>query len=264
MARPQKVGLDYFPVDIDIFNDPKVETVTSMFGPVGDGILIRLLCRIYRDGYCTVFNEDVARSIARQVGERELFPTVTEVVEELLHSGFFHEGLYRQYGILTSRGIQARYEKVCTDCGRKNNKVPGNHSLLGRKPQFTGEETPQSKGKETKEEEITSPNDDDDDVLVITRARARGVRRTWQEVFGRAPTPAQLEVMARWVHEYGDIFGMQQDVFDEAMRRAATVGAANPIGYISTLLGDWKSQRLRTLDDIDVMQYQFDHAAGKV
>ena len=57
---------------------------------------------------------------------------------------------------------------------------------------------------------------------------------------------------------------MQQDVFDEAMRRAATVGAANPIGYISTLLGDWKSQRLRTLDDIDAMQYQFDHAAGKV
>ncbi len=264
MARPQKVGLDYFPLDVDIFNDPKVEPVTSKFGPIGDGIIVRLLCRIYREGYATTFNEDIARSIARQVGERDLYSTVMDVVEELLRSGFFHEGLYRTYGLLTSRGIQARYEKACTDSGRKNNKVPENHSLLEAKPQLSGEETPQRKEKESKEEESNTPTDDDVEVLSLTRARARGIRRTWQAVFGRSPTPAQLEVLDRWVLEYGGTGGMELEVIEEALRRAATAGAAHPIAYISTLLADWKSQRLRTLADVDAAQYKHDHAVGKV
>ena len=264
MARPQKVGLDYFPVDVDIFNDPKVETVTSKFGPVGDGILMRLLCRIYREGYATAFNEDVARSIARQVGERELFPTVMGVVEELLRSGFFHEGLYRVYGILTSRGIQARYEKACTDSGRKNNKVPENHSLLADKPEFTGEEIPQSKEKETKEEKsiylVNDVVEDRDNAGV----RARGLANAWQAVFGRQPVPAQMETLERWAHEFVDIYGMQMRVIEAAMRLAAASGAINPLGYMGAVLTDWRRQGIKTKDDVDVAQYQFDHAAGKV
>lgn len=289
MARPQKVGLQYFPLDVDVFEDPKVEKITSLFGPVGDGILMRLLCRIYREGYCTAFDEDVARSIARKVGDRELFATVIGVVDKLVQVGFFDEGMYREYGILTSRGIQVRYERACTDSGRKINRVPESHRLLGTKPGLSGEETipeddgddgktglqlenhgfpgwkpvfaaqetPQRKEKNTREDDV----DDDRDNA---RARARGVRATWLEVFGRSPTPAQLEVLERWASEYGGAGGMEPDVLEEALRRAATVGAGNPIGYIGALLVDWRRQRLRTLDDVDASQYQFDHAAGKV
>ena len=309
MARPQKVGLLYFPLDVDIFEDPKVEKVTSRFGPVGDGILVRLLCRIYREGYCTAFDEDVARSIALKVGDRELYATVMGVVEKLLQAGFFDEGMYREFGILTSRGIQRRYERVCSDSGRKSSRVPdchrllgaepalpgvepalpgaepalpgeetvvlegeipledaggydenglpaGNHGLPGWKPVFAAQETPQRKEKKSIEFDV-------DDVREYARARARGVGREWQAAFGRAPTPAQLEVMERWVREYGGA-GMEPDVFAEAMRRAATAGARNPIAYIGALLVDWRRQRLRTLDDVDAAQYQFDHAAGKV
>jgi DnaD/phage-associated family protein len=295
MARPQKVGLLYFPLDVDIFEDPKVEKVTSQFGPIGDGILVRLLCRIYRGGYCTAFDEDVARSIALKVGDRELFATVIQIVEKLLQAGFFDEGMYREHGILTSRGIQKRYERACADSGRKISRVPdchrllgaepalpgeetevleaeipledagdydenglpaGNHGLPGWKPVFAAQETPQRKEKKSIEFDV-------DDVREYARARARGVGREWQASFGRAPTPAQLEVMERWVREYGGA-GMEPDVFTEAMRRAATAGAGNPIAYIGALLVDWRRQRLRTLDDVDAAQYQFDHAAGKV
>lgn len=296
MARPQKVGLLYFPLDVDIFEDPKVEKVTSRFGPVGDGILVRLLCRIYREGYCTAFDEDAARSIALKVGDRELYATVIGVVEKLLQAGFFDEGMYREFGILTSRGIQKRYERVCSDSGRKISRVPerhrllgaepalpgeetvvlegeipledagnydenglpaGNHGLPGWKPVFAAQETPQRKEKKSIEFDV-------DDVREYARARARGVGREWQAAFGRAPTPAQLEVMERWVREYGGAGGMEPDVFTEAMRRAATAGAGHPVAYIGALLVDWRRQRLRTLDDVDAAQYQFDHAAGKV
>lgn len=295
MARPQKVGLDYFPLDVDVFEDPKAEIITSRFGLIGDGILVRLLCRIYREGYCTAFDEDAARSIAMKAGDRGLSAAVVEVVEKLLQVGFFDEGLYRAYGILTSRGIQKRYERICADSGRKINRVPeqhrllgcefalpeeetivlededpaeydadndetsipaGNHGLPGYKSVFAAQETPQRKEKK-------SISIDVDDVREPARARARDVRREWRAAFGRAPTPAQLEVMERWVREYGGA-GMEPDVFAEAMRRAAAAGANNPVAYIGALLADWRRQRLRTLPDVDAAQYRFDHAAGKV
>lgn len=295
MARPQKVGLDYFPLDVDVFEDPKAEIITSRFGLIGDAILVRLLCRIYREGYCTAFDEDAARSIAMKAGDRGLSAAVVEVVEKLLQVGFFDEGLYRAYGILTSRGIQKRYERICADSGRKINRVPeqhrllgcefalpeeetivlededpaeydadndetsipaGNHVLPGYKSVFAAQETPQRKEKK-------SISIDVDDVREPARARARDVRREWRAAFGRAPTPAQLEVMERWVREYGGA-GMEPDVFAEAMRRAAAAGATNPVAYIGALLADWRRQRLRTLPDVDAAQYRFDRAAGKV
>lgn len=295
MARPQKVGLDYFPLDVDLFEDPRTETITAEFGLVGDAILVRLLCRIYREGYCTAFDTGAARSIAMKAGERELYATVMEVVDKLLQSGFFDEGMYRKFGILTSRGIQKRYERICTDCGRKISRVPQRHRLLGDEPALPGEETAEPEEEIPPEycpdeeetgipagncglpgyEHVFSAQEtpqrkekktiafDVDDVREQVRVRARGVHAGWRAAFGRAPTPAQLEVMERWVREYGGA-GMQPDVFEEAMRRAATAGASNPVAYIGALLADWRRQRLHTLNDVDAAQYRFDHAAGKV
>ena len=260
MARPQKVGLDYFPLDVDIFEDPKVEKVTAQFGLIGDGILVRLLCRIYREGYCTAFDEDVARSIALKAGERELYATVMEVVEKLLQVGFFDEGMYYAYGILTSRGVQKRYERICADSGRKINRVPeqhrllgskpalppeeetvvlgeeillengvdddetsfpaGNHGLPGYKPAFAAQETPQRKEKK-------SIRFDVDDVREQARARARGVRPERQAAFGYAPTPAQLKVPERWVREYGGA-GMEPDVFASGHAPRGNGGRSEP------------------------------------
>ena len=51
MARPNKKGLDYFPVDVDMFEGDDVALITSEFGAKADSVLIRLLCRIYKNGY---------------------------------------------------------------------------------------------------------------------------------------------------------------------------------------------------------------------
>lgn len=51
MARPRKQGLDYFPLDVDIGQDDKVQLVESVHGPVGFAIVIKLLMRVYKDGY---------------------------------------------------------------------------------------------------------------------------------------------------------------------------------------------------------------------
>ena len=51
MARPNKTGLDYFPFDIDFFDDEKIMAISGEFGIKGEITTVKLLCAIYRNGY---------------------------------------------------------------------------------------------------------------------------------------------------------------------------------------------------------------------
>ena len=106
MARPKKNGLDYFPIDVDIFDDEKVIPVSSEFGTKGDGILIRVLCAIYRNGYYVEYSDAFIFKIAKQAGEP--YDTVFDVVSGLVKWGFFDRYMFETFKVLTSRGIQKR------------------------------------------------------------------------------------------------------------------------------------------------------------
>ena len=41
MARPQKDGLDYFPVDVDFYEDEKVELISAKYGSKGEVLILR-------------------------------------------------------------------------------------------------------------------------------------------------------------------------------------------------------------------------------
>ena len=47
MARPFKQGLQYFPLDVNIFEDEKIQDLNLAFGYLGEIIYIRLLSMIY-------------------------------------------------------------------------------------------------------------------------------------------------------------------------------------------------------------------------
>ena len=47
MARPNKMGLDYFPFDVDFFNDEKIVAISGEFGIKGEIVVIKsALCDI--------------------------------------------------------------------------------------------------------------------------------------------------------------------------------------------------------------------------
>lgn len=158
MGRHIKEGLSYFPLEVDFFEDEKVQFVSARFGVKGDGIIVRILCKIYRQGYAIKFDDDVALLFARSVGDINLHGLVKDVVNELLKRDFFDEGIFKRFGLLTSKGIQKRYVKICTDAKRKDSEINAEVDLLQSKHAFTPEEivkTPeestQSKVKESKE-----------------------------------------------------------------------------------------------------------------
>ena len=109
MARLNKTGIDYFPFDVDFFQDEKVQFVSARFQLKGEITAIRLLCKIYRNGYYTEWNDDTALLFAKSVGDGVQDSFVKDVVHELLKRGFFDKGIFERFGILTSRGIQNRY-----------------------------------------------------------------------------------------------------------------------------------------------------------
>jgi hypothetical protein len=107
MARPVKIGLEYFPLDVDIFDDEKVIPISSEFGIKGEIILIRVLCAIYRNGYFIECSESFKFKIAKQTNTSHAL--VGDVISGLARWGFFDETMFCSLGILTSLGIQKRW-----------------------------------------------------------------------------------------------------------------------------------------------------------
>lgn len=127
MARPIKVGLDYFPLDCVL--DDKIELIEAEFGLSGFAIIIKLYQKIYAEqGYYCNFSSEVALLFARKNGVGG--NVVSEVIEASLKRGVFDRGLFKKYGILTSRGVQKRYFEAITKNRRKQIEVKAEYLLI--------------------------------------------------------------------------------------------------------------------------------------
>lgn len=107
MARPLKVGLDYFPLDVDMDQDDKLAMVVAMFGMEGYGVVVKLLMKIYKEGYYYNWTRREQIIFAKNVNVD--INKVKQIVNECVNEGFFNIKLYHDFEILTSLGIQMRY-----------------------------------------------------------------------------------------------------------------------------------------------------------
>ena len=163
MARPIKKGLTYFPLDVDFFTDDKLLFVAARFEEKGELVAIKLLCKIYKNGYHIEWNNDTALLFAKSAGSNVSVGLVNEVVNELVKRDFFSKDIYTRFAVLTSSGIQERYTKICKDAKRTNCEIALNfllNQLTPEKTELTTELMPvnprkstQSKEKESKEKE---------------------------------------------------------------------------------------------------------------
>ena len=154
MARPRKTGLDYFPFDVDFFNDEKIEAISGEFGIKGEIVAIKLLAAIYRNGYFIEWSEMLQMKMLKTLPSisKEL---LTEIVQRLVRWNFFDEGLFNSDNVLTSRGIQRRYFEAM-----KRNSLSDSLPFLivsatetninVTETHINDAKTPQSKGKESK------------------------------------------------------------------------------------------------------------------
>ena len=117
MGRNRKEGLDYFPFEVDFFNDIKVRKLIKYQGGKAVTVYALLLCFIYKSGYYLRWDKELPFIISEQTGFDEAY--ISEVIKNCLLLGLLDQELYNQYEILTSRGIQDRYIYICTTLKRK-------------------------------------------------------------------------------------------------------------------------------------------------
>ena len=118
MARPVKKGLDYFPTDVDIFSDTKLKIVRAHFGSDGGLLYFYLLCAIYKNGFYIVCDDDFRYVISADLGMTD--EKIGQMLSFFLKRSLFDDTLFKADKILTSKGIQRRYQEAIKQRALKN------------------------------------------------------------------------------------------------------------------------------------------------
>lgn len=127
VARPTKDGLDYFPLDVDTFEDEKIEAIAGEFGIKGELAVIKLLCAVYKKGYFIVWNDLTKATLLKRLPgvSKEL---LDHIVIRLVTWGFFNEDLFNSAKVLTSENIQAVYFEATK---RRKSPKPSKYLING-------------------------------------------------------------------------------------------------------------------------------------
>lgn len=110
MGRKKQEGNYFFPVDVDFFSDRKIKILKARYGTDGLTIYLYLLCEIYKTGYYLQIDEDTEFIISDDL--KMSSNKVKQVLNFLLERSLFDNTLFQSDKVLTSAGIQRRYQKM--------------------------------------------------------------------------------------------------------------------------------------------------------
>ena len=118
MARPRKEGVAYFSFDVDFFSDKKIKVLKARYGADGITIFLYLLCEIYKNGYYLKVDDDFEFVISDDLNMN--CDKVKQVLTFLLERSMFDKQLFQSDAVLTSAGIQKRFQLMVKSRASKN------------------------------------------------------------------------------------------------------------------------------------------------
>ena len=123
MARPKKIGLDYFTNDVNFYQDIKIRKLIRHKGVEAVSVYHILLCRIYKDGYYISWDDELPYVISEISCLEE--NKIKEIIMLCMEIGLFCKELFDNEKIITSKGIQERYFNTCVVAKRRlSGKLP--------------------------------------------------------------------------------------------------------------------------------------------
>jgi hypothetical protein len=210
MARPVNESLDYINIDVNFFDDIKILFVSERFAEKGELISIKILLWIYRQGYYTQWNEEIAMLFAKKNFKNVSFELVNDVIGELLKRGFLNEEMFKSFGILTSNGIQKRWFEIVTKAKRKCSIKPEYNLLIPKKK----EETPAKRELTPPELELTPPDDAETTQSKVKESKVKESKKEYKEkIFPTMPKAEDVgELPKVYVKKYLDSVGISQNL----------------------------------------------------
>lgn len=158
MARTEKRGLEYLPLDLSFFEDRKIRRLQRKCDADAPMVYIALLCTIYREGYYIKWDEDLMFDLSEMMHKDEQY--VTDVVNACLECGLLSDSMYDRHRILTSQGIQKQYNLISEKSKRKGRV--SEYSLL------SGCESERCDEPEDNEEEEEQEKTEDMDRIAVS------------------------------------------------------------------------------------------------
>jgi len=220
MSRPIKQGLSYFPLDVDMDMDDKIMLIESRYGVEGYAVVIKLLSKIYNNGYFYPWTEKEILLLAKRTGLEE--KKINDIVEDCVRWEFFDKDKFNKYKILTSKGIQKRYFEaikrrfeinVCKEYtinGVFDNKYYENVNIYS----INDDKKPQSKVKkiESRVKKIESKEDNSSDLASKSEQKPYfdfesnswinindEYKKIWNEAYPACDIKIELNRMKAWI-----------------------------------------------------------------
>lgn len=266
MARPPKVGLDYFPLDVNFLNDLKTKKIVRCYGASAVAVALNVFINIYRDnGYYAECDDDFTFLIADELKLDEEY--TKNVIKKMVEVDFFNKNLYENHKILTSIGIQKRYilasgrrvrskinsvydlintvsdEFMLTETEFLYTETPENESLCIQK--YTKEkkikENKRNKIKEEVEEEKNEiENLADEPATTTAQKKISDVLNFYENHFGMMSDYIRQSIM-KWCN----------DLNPELVKRALEISVEDNVlkfRYANAILVDWAHKGIDTLE----------------
>ena len=99
-------GINYFPVGVNFMEENAMEVIEAKYGIKGSAIVLKLLCKIYKEGYFIHWDEEQCLIFANKAGREVQAAEVQGIIEILFIKGIMDRNSYLANGILTSANIQ--------------------------------------------------------------------------------------------------------------------------------------------------------------
>ena len=131
MARRKQEGNRFFRLDVDFFSDKKIKILKARYGADGITLYMYLLCEIYKSGYYLKIDDDFEFIVSDDLNMDS--NKVKQVLNFLLERSLFDNTLFQSDKVLTSAGIQKRFQLAVKERARKNPIEVGRYWLLEKK-----------------------------------------------------------------------------------------------------------------------------------
>ena len=144
-------GINYFPVSVNFMEENAMEVIEVKYGIKGSAIVLKLMCKIYKEGYYIRWDEEQCLIFANKAGREVQAEEVKGIIKILFIKGILDENSYREKGILTSESIQKVWLEATKRRKRELSELP---YLIVKPEKENGKPDTPSTPQETQQPEL--------------------------------------------------------------------------------------------------------------
>ncbi|MCM0293803.1 DUF4373 domain-containing protein [Bacteroides fragilis] len=144
-------GINYFPVSVNFMEENAMEVIEVKYGIKGSAIVLKLMCKIYKEGYYIRWDEEQCLIFANKAGREVQAEEVKGIIKILFIKGILDENSYRENGILTSESIQKVWLEATKRRKRELSELP---YLIVKPEKENGKPDAPSTPQETQQPEL--------------------------------------------------------------------------------------------------------------